>query len=134
MEIPTGKTRPEIRAREKIIKDFYAKWISVNPSKSVWNKSLKADIKVKQISYNETHEHAARSYESTMAVFQLTEILSKAVKVTSGPKKEGNKNQKAFSRMITLRYKHIRLIVGYQKSTGEYVQYSISARPEVEKK
>ena len=129
MDIPKGKTREEIRAREKIIKDFYAKWIAENPTKSVWNQSLKAEIKVKQLSYNETHEHAARSYESTMAVFELTDILSKAVKVSSGPKKQGNKNQKSFSRVVVMRYKNIRLVVGYQASQGEYVQYSISAQP-----
>ena len=72
MEIPKGKTREEIKIREKIIKDFYAKWIANNPSKSVWNESLKATIKVKFISINETYEHAARSYESTLAVLRLT--------------------------------------------------------------
>ena len=130
MEIPRGKTRPEIKVRERIIKDFYAKWTKENPSKSVWNKSLKAEIKVKQLSYNETYEHAARSYESTMAVFQLSDILANAVKVSSGPKKQGNKNQKPFSHIVIMKYKKVRLIVGYQKSKGEYVQYSISVWPE----
>lgn len=134
MEIPKGKTRPEIKEREQIIKDFYAKWISENPSKSVWNKSLKAEIKVKGLSYNETVEHAARSYESTMAIFQLTNILSGAVKESSGPKKQDDKNQKSFSRIIIMRYKQVKLVVGYQKSKGEYVQYSISAPPGSEDK
>ena len=31
--IPTGHTKEDIKAREKIIKDFYAKWISENPEK-----------------------------------------------------------------------------------------------------
>ena len=57
MEIPKGNTREEIKIRERLIKDFYAVWIANNPSKSVWNKSLMANIKVKQLSYNETHEH-----------------------------------------------------------------------------
>ena len=127
MEIPKGKSRPEIKVREQIIKEFYARWISEHPSKSVWNPSLRAEIRVKGLSYNETIEHAARSYESTMAVFQLTDILSKAVKVSSGPKKQNDKNQKSFSRIVIMRYKHIRLVVGFQKSKGEYVQYSISA-------
>ena len=132
--IPQGKTRPEIKAREQIIKGFYAKWISENPSKSVWNHSLRAEIKIKGLSYNETVEHASRSYESTMAVFQLTDILSNAVKESSGPKKQNDKNQKSFSRIIIMRYKHIRLVVGFQKSKGEYVQYSISAEPTGENK
>ena len=134
MEIPKGKTRPEIKVREQIIKDFYARWIAENPSKSVWNKSLKAEIKVKGLSYNETVEHAARSYESTMAVFQLSEILSKAVRESSRPKKQNDRNQKSFSRIIIMRYKQIRLVVGFQKSQKEYVQYSISAQPEMENK
>lgn len=46
MEIPKGKTRDEIKAREKNIKDFYAEWIACNPSKAVWNNSLNAEIKV----------------------------------------------------------------------------------------
>lgn len=33
--IPKGKTRLDIKAREKVIKDFYAKWIAKHPSKSV---------------------------------------------------------------------------------------------------
>lgn len=130
MEIPKGKTRPEIKEREKIIKNYYAKWISDNPSKSVWNKSLKAEIKVKGLSYNETVEHAARSYESTLAVFHLTEILTCAVKVSSRPKKQDDKNQKSFSRIYIMRYKNIKLVVGFQKSKREYVQYSISASDE----
>ena len=134
MEIPKGKTRPEIKVREQIIKEFYARWIAENPSKSVWNKSLKAEIKIKGLSYNETIEHAARSYESTLAVFQLTDILSKAVKESSKPKKQNDRNQKSFSRVIIMRYKQIRLVVGFQKSKNEYVQYSISAKPPNENK
>ena len=134
MEIPKGNTREEIKIRERLIKDFYAVWIANNPSKSVWNKSLMANIKVKQLSYNETHEHAARSYESTMAVFKLTEILSNAKKISAGPKKQNDKNQKAFSLIVRMRYRNIRLIVGYQKSKGEYVQYSITAKPRKRKK
>ena len=134
MEIPKGKTRPEIKAREQIIKDFYAKWIAEHPSKSVWNSSLNAEIKVKGLSYNETVEHAARSYESTLAVFQLTNILSKAIKKSTGPKKQNDKNQKSFSRIVVMRYKKIRLVVGFQKSKGEYVQYSITTPSDEDKK
>ncbi len=127
MEIPQGKTREEIKAREKIIKDFYARWIANNPSKSVWNRSLNAPIKVKGISINETYEHAARSYESTMEVLHLTEILSEAEVVSIGPHKADDKNQKAFSRVIVMRHKNARLVVGYQPSIGDYVQYSITS-------
>ena len=127
MEIPQGKTRDDIKARERIIKDFYAGWIAHNPSKSVWNESLNAEIKVKGVSINETYEHAARSYESTMAVLDLTEILTNAKIVSQGPRKADDKNQKAFSQIYVLRYKNVRLVVGYQPSKGDYVQYSITS-------
>ena len=127
MEIPKGKTREEIKIREKIIKDFYARWIANNPSKSVWNESLKANIKVKFISINETYEHAARSYESTLAVLRLTEILSNAEFISRDSKKTNDKNQKSFSHICIMRYENVKLVVGYQKSKDEYVQYSITS-------
>lgn len=127
MEIPKGKTRDEIKARERIIKDYYAGWIANNPSKAVWNDSLNAEIKVKGISINETYEHAARSYESTLAVLNLTEILSKAKIVSQGPRKSDDNNQKAFSKIYVLRHNDARLVVGYQPSKGDYVQYSITS-------
>ena len=127
MEIPKGKTRPEIKAREKVIKDYYAEWIAENPSKSVWNDSLKAWIKIKYLSINETYEHAARSYESTLAVLRLTEVLEKSRVTYVGPPKSDDKNQKSFSRIIVMKYGKIRLVVGFQKSTEEYVQYSITS-------
>lgn len=127
MNIPRGKTREEIKIREKIIKDFYAKWIAKNPSKSVWNESLKANIKVKFISINETYEHAARSYESTLAVLRLTKILSKAVFVSRDTKKSNDKNQKSFSHICIMKYENVKLVVGHQKSKDEYVQYSITS-------
>ena len=85
-------------------------------------------IRVKGLSYNETVAHAARSYESTMAVFQLTDILSKAIVQSSVPKKQEDKNQKSFSRIVIMKYKRIRLVVGFQKTKSEYVQYSITAQ------
>lgn len=87
MEIPQGNTREDIKAREKIIKDYYAQWIASHPDKQIWNESLKAFIKVKFVSINETYGHAARRYESTVAVFNLTEILSNAKLIAKRPKK-----------------------------------------------
>ena len=78
--IPIGHTKQDIKAREKLIKDFYAKWIVEHPDKKVWNKDLKSFILVKFISINETYEKAARTIESTLAVFKLTEILDGAKK------------------------------------------------------
>ena len=127
IDIPKGNSREEIKARERIIKSFYSKWIAENPSKAVWNNALKAYIKVKFISINETYENAARTYESTVAVFMLTEILAESRIVAQGPKKANDKNQKSFSRIYVMRYETIRLIVGFQPSKGDYVQYSITS-------
>ena len=126
METPRGNSRDEIKARERIIKDYYVKWIAQNPSKAVWNTSLKSFIKVKYISVNETIERAARHYDSTMAVLNLTQILKEAKVVSFDRAKHNDKNQKGFSRVIIMRWKSVRLIVGQQKGNGDYVQYCIT--------
>ena len=127
MEIPQGNTREDIKARRQIIKDFYAQWIAVHPEKRVWNKSLKAYIYVKFQSINETAGHAAISYQSTNAVMQLSDVLEKAKLVEKWPPKYNDKNQKPYSKLFLMRWKDCRLIVGLQKSTGEYVQYYIGS-------
>lgn len=124
--IPIGRTRNEIKMREKAIKAFYAKWISENPEKKVWNKNLNGYILVKFISINETYEKAARIYESTKAVFRLTEILKNAQLISEQPTKANNKNQKSFSKILIMNYENIKLTVGYQTKTLENVQYSIT--------
>lgn len=55
-DIPKGRTKDDIKAREKLIKDFYAQWISEHPDKKVWNHDLGAFIHVKFLSINETYE------------------------------------------------------------------------------
>ena len=124
--IPVGRTRAEIRAREKLIKDFYAHWISEHPNKKVWNHSLRAYICVKFISINETKEKAARNIESTRAVLHLTEVLKGAVKVREQPIKRDVDNQKQFDRMVVLKYGDVKLTVGIQRSSQEYVQYCVT--------
>ena len=127
MEIPQGNTREDIKARRQIIKDFYAQWISAHPEKRVLNKSLKAYIYVKFQSINETAGHAAISYQSTNAVMQLSDVLEKAKLVEKWSPKYNDKNQKPYSKLFLMRWKDCRLIVGLQKSTGEYVQYYIGS-------
>ena len=122
-EVPTGHTKEEIKVREKLIKDFYAKWISEHPNKKVWNETLGNYIHVKFLSINETYEKASRSYESTLAVFRLTEILQKAVLVEEKPAKKNTKNQKQFETLLTMQYDEIKLTVGKQRSNQEFVQY-----------
>jgi hypothetical protein len=46
-KIPQKKTKEEVQLREKIIKDFYAKWNAANPEKRVYNANLNAFIYVR---------------------------------------------------------------------------------------
>jgi len=85
MNIPRGRTKADIKVREKLIKDFYARWISKHPDKKVWNCDMGVFIHIKFIFINETYEKPARNYDSTLAVFNLTEILENAVKVGEKP-------------------------------------------------
>ena len=128
MEIPRGYGREDIKAQRQIIKDFYAVWIAQHPEKKVWNKTLKAFIHVKFQSINETVGHAAVSFESTSAVMHLTEILENASISEKWSVKHNDKNQKPYSKMYLLRWKTYRLIVGLQKTTGEYVQYYVGSQ------
>ena len=103
-DIPAGHTKEDIKAREKLIKDFYAQWIAEHPEKKIWNRSLGAFINVKFLSINETYEKASRSYESTLAVFRLTEILEGAVKTGEQPAKRNTRNQKQFEKLLIMKY------------------------------
>ncbi|MBQ3743333.1 MAG: hypothetical protein II858_05705 [Bacteroidales bacterium] len=127
MEIPRGNSRDDIKARKRIINDFYASWISQHPDKKVWNDSLGAYIHIKFQSINETKGQASISYESTRAVLDLSVILEKAVVAKKKTAKPNDKNQKAFDYMVFLYHNGIRLLVGHQKSKDEYVQYCITA-------
>ena len=125
--IPKGNSREEVKIRERLIKDFYAGWIAKNPEKKMWNENLQDYILVKFLSINETAEKAARQYKSTMAVMRLSELLSKAWVITEVPVKRGTKNQKPFLKMLIMQLDNVRMIVGIQKSTGDKVQYCITA-------
>ena len=129
-DIPKGRTKEDIKAREKFIKDFYAQWISEHPDKKVWNDNLGTFIHVKFLSINETYEKAARSYESTLAVFRLTEILKNAVAIGDKTTNRKTQNQKQFEKLIVMRYGEVKLTVGLQRSTQEMVQYCITVPQE----
>ena len=118
MNIPVGNSKEDIKVRRQVISDFYASWI----------KTHHAYIHVKFQSINETRGRASITYESTKAVAELTGILENAVVVKMMPAKANDNNQKAFDRMIMMRYKGIRLLVGHQKSRDEYVQYCVMAK------
>ena len=127
METPQGNSREEVKLRDQIIKDFYAGWIAENPEKKMWNKDLQDYILVKYLSITETAEKAARQYESTLAVMRLSELLTKSKKVAEVPPKKGTKNQKPFLKMYIMQLDNIKMTVGLQKSTGDKVQYCITA-------
>lgn len=132
VEIPQGQTREEIRRREKIIKDFYAKWNAVNSTKQVFNLTLNDFIHVRFLSIQETAEHAAFTYKSTLAVTYLTEILEKATVEKRVKPKPNNQNQKRFSEIIIMQYHkkafgRIKLTVGVLKGSRKNIQYCITA-------
>lgn len=125
-DIPQGRTKEDIKAREKNIKDFYASWISEHPTKQIMNVSLGKPINVKFLSINETYEKASRNYESTLAVFRLTEILQYAILVDELPAKRNTRNQKQFEKLLVMQYENIKLTVGLQRSNQDLVQYCIT--------
>ena len=125
-DIPRGHTKEEIKVREELIKSFYVQWISEHPDKKIWNQNLGAFIKVKFLSINETYEKAARNYESTLAVFRLTEILAGAEKIGELPAKRNTRNQKQFEKLVVMKYGEGKLTVGLQRSSREFVQYCIT--------
>ena len=127
MKIPQGNSREEVKQRDQIIKDFYAGWIAENPEKKMWNDDLQDYILVKYLSITEIAEKAARQYESTLAVMRLSELLTKSKKVAEVPPKKGTKNQKPFLKMYIMQLDNIKMTVGLQKSTGDKVQYCITA-------
>ena len=128
MDIPKGTSREDAKARKQIIGEFYSRWIAEHPDKKVWNDSLGAYIHVKFQSINETKGQASVSYESTCAVLHLSEILEKAVVIKRKPAKTNHRNQRPYDMMVILYYCGVRLLVGHQKTTDEYVQYCITAK------
>jgi len=131
-EIPQGQTREDIQQRERIIKDFYANWNAVNPTKHIFNRALNDFIHVRFLSIQETAEHAAFTYKSTLAVTYLTEILERATVENRVKPKVNNQNQKRFSEIIIMQYHKksfgkIKLTVGVLKGSRKNIQYCITA-------
>ena len=133
IEVPTGDTKEDIKAREGIISDVYRNWYEANPSKAVFNPNLKDNINVRYLSITETIRHAAKTYLSTLAVLQLDIILKNAYQVGEpSPIKEGVKNQSEFAEMIIMECPLVgigtaKLTVGVKKTTGMKIQYCITA-------
>ena len=99
----------------------------------MWNQDLESFIHVKFISINETYEKAARNIESTLAVFKLTEILRGAIKTGEQRAKRNVGNQKQFEKIIILKYGNVKLTLGFQHATQEFVQYCVTVPGEPDK-
>jgi hypothetical protein len=130
--VPIGDTIEEKKQRKQFIIDFYSQWIAINTTKQIFNKSLNDFINVRFLSLQETAGHASHTYNSTIAVTYLTEILEKAKYITSVKPKPENKNQQRFSEMIVMQYSkkvfgEIKLTVGVLRGSKQKVQYCITA-------
>lgn len=135
--IPMGISSEDIKQRRQMIFCFYEQWKSIHPERSVYNKSLKANILIRQESVVEAAAHAAKQYKSTLAVFKLDEVLSNAVRIVEDLPKAGNKNQRKLIRMILMSFRDqdlgtIKLSVGVRNRTLDKVQYGITALAENE--
>ncbi len=132
MNIPLGNSKEDYKVREEIISLVYHRWIEENPNKRVYNRSIKDYINIRYLSITETIRHAAKSYNSTLALLQLDTILRYSIKVGSPkPTKKGIKNQANFIKIQIMKYHLIgiglvKMTVGIKK-TGEKIQYCITA-------
>ena len=123
--IPKGLEKADLKAREKIILDLYRKWFDSHPDKCIYNHNLKDFIHVRFESVNETVNKAARSYQSTIAMFQLSDILQEA-KVVGYEKPKKNKNQSKYMQMILMNCESTKLVVGVRKDKKK-IQFCITA-------
>lgn len=132
MIIPIGTEKEDLKVRKNIITAFYAEWNRNNPERRVFNDDLNDYIYVVYLSMDETRRHAAKRYNSTLAVLQLDTILKKAKRIGNPlPVKQGSKNQKVFSKILKMECKleeigTVKLLVGIKKTTSEKIQYCIT--------
>ena len=132
LNLPENDSTEAKKTRKEFIIAFYSKWIAINPTKQIFNKSLNDFINVRFLSIQETAGHASHTYKSTIAVTFLTEILENAKLVTTVKPKLENKNQKRFSGIIVMEYSkesfgEIKLTVGVLRGSKQKIQYCITA-------
>ena len=134
--IPKGWEKEDIKARENIVWAMLGKWLSKNPLKRKKNADLEDYIYLRFDGMQETVNKAARSYKSTMAVFELDFILSNAIKI--GTDKPKSKRQEVFAEMLIMNvdtpaflpyFDKVKMLVGItkQKKNAKKIQYSITA-------
>ena len=124
--IPKGNAKEDIKAREKIINQIYRDWTNNNPDKCVFNDELNDYIYVKFESINETVNKAARSYHSTLAIYNLSDILKNATIIRYDKPDKNNKNQSKYIQMVIMQWKAVKLVVGIKKSNLK-IQYCITS-------
>ena len=134
--IPKGREKDDIKTRENIVWAILGKWLSKNPLKRRKNADLKDYIYLRFDGMQETVNKAARSYKSTIAVFEMDFILVNATKIdTDKPK---SKRQEKFAEMLIMNadtpafspyFDKVKMLVGItkQKKNAKKIQYSISA-------
>ena len=139
--IPKGREKADIKTRENVVWAMLGKWLSKNPLKRKKNADLKDYIYLRFDGMQETINKAARSYKSTMAVFELDFILANATKTdTDKPK---SKRQEKFIEMLIMYaettvflpyFDKVKMFVGItkQKKNAKKIQYSISAIEPIE--
>jgi hypothetical protein len=134
--IPKGQEKSDIKARENIVWAMLGKWLSKNPLKRKKNIDLADYIYLRFDGMQETVNKAARSYKSTMAVFELDFLLANATKI--GADKPQSKRQEKFAEMLIMNvstpaylpyFGKVKMLVGVtkQKKNAKKIQYSITA-------
>jgi hypothetical protein len=124
-DVPRGKSQTDIKNREKIILKIYSEFEILNPDKRIFNKYLNDYIYINSDGKNETKHHAARSYNSTIALFFLSEILKNATIVgTDNP--HSKKQQKLFEFMYLMEWQGFKLTVGVTHIEKKKIQYCLS--------
>lgn len=130
--IPMGGSQEEKLIRRKKIHDFLQTWRATHADcPRVFNIELQEYIKISQVFLLESIAHSAIQYKSTKAVLMMEEVMKNARKVAITNVKEGNKNQKPFTKMMVMQYisselGKVKMTVGIRKRTLENVQYSIT--------
>lgn len=136
--LPMGRSKEEIEIRRQIVYDYIQRWRTENKDNPrIYNDNLKEYIKITQIFMIESVAHSVGNYKSTKAILHFEEIIGKAHIVGYTRTKEGNSNQKPFTKMLVMRYKmddmgDIKMTVGIRARTNEKVEYSITV-PDKEK-
>jgi hypothetical protein len=134
--IPKGWEKSDFKARENIVWAMLGRWLSKNPLKRKKNADLNDYIYLRFDGMQETVNKAARSYKSTLAVFELDYILANAIKI--GTDKPKSKRQEKFIEMLVMNadtpvflpyFVKVKMLVGItkQKKDAKKIQYSITA-------